>query len=109
MTKALAIKLAKTAPSLIHPSQAGFIPGRNIYDQVWLTKRIIDLAEVEEQNGMIVFLDQEKAYDKIEHDYLWRILDAFKIPESFISTVKSLYSEAHTTVYINGIPSTTPF
>ncbi len=85
------------------------MPGRNIYDQIWLTKCIIDLAEVEEQNGMIVFLDQEKVYDKIEHDYLWRILSAYKIPELFISSVKSLYRDAYTTVYINGVASSTPF
>lgn len=109
MTKALAIKLAWVAPSLIHSNQAGFVPGRNIYDQIWLTKCIIDLAEVEEQNEMIIFLDQEKAYDKIEHDYLWRILSAYKIPELFISSVKSLYSDAYTTVYINGVASSTPF
>ncbi len=30
MTKALAIKLARVAPRLIHLSQAGFVPGRNI-------------------------------------------------------------------------------
>jgi hypothetical protein len=30
MTKALKIKLAKAAPSLIHPAQAGFVPGRQI-------------------------------------------------------------------------------
>ncbi len=109
MTKAPAIKLAKVAPDLIHPSQAGFIPGRNIYDHMWLTKRIVDLAEVEEQNGMIVFLDQEKAYNKIKHDYLWRVLEVFHIPNQFTSTIKALYCEAYTTVYINGILSKTSF
>jgi hypothetical protein len=60
-TKALTIKLAKVAPDLIHPAQAGFVPGRHIYDQIWLTKRIIDLAEATEMQGAIVALDQEKA------------------------------------------------
>jgi hypothetical protein len=69
MTKALTIKLARAAPTLIHPAQAGFVPGRHIYDQIWLTKRVIDLAEATEIHGVIVALDQEKAYDKIEHDY----------------------------------------
>jgi len=31
---------------------------------------MIDYAEVSEQNGVIVALDQEKVYDKIGHDYL---------------------------------------
>jgi hypothetical protein len=60
-TKALTIKLALVAPDLIHPNQAGFVPGRQIRDQIWLTKRVIELAEATERNGVIVALDQEKA------------------------------------------------
>ena len=77
LTKALTIRLAKVATDLIHPDQAGFVPGRQIRDQVWLTKRVIELAEATERNGVIVALDQEKAYDKVEHDYLWRTLESF--------------------------------
>lgn len=69
-TKALAMKLAKVAPSIIHENQAGFIPGRSIFDQVKLSKLMIDYAEATEINGMIVSLDQEKAYDKVSHEYL---------------------------------------
>ena len=31
---------------------------------------VLNYAEATEENGMIVALDQAKAYDKIEHDYL---------------------------------------
>jgi exonuclease III len=108
-TKALTIKLAKVAPDLIHPNQAGFVPGRHIYDQIWLTKRIIELAEASDMCGVIVALDQEKAYDKIEHDYLWRALKSYNIPDEFIDTVKALYSDAYTYVMVNGEKSSTPF
>jgi ribonuclease HI len=108
MTKALSIKLAKIAPSIIHPNQAGFIPGRQIYDQIWLSKLIIHLAEISETNGALA-LDQEKAYDKIKHDYLWRTLRAYGIPEEFIGTVQALYSDAYTTVIINGVKCSLPF
>jgi hypothetical protein len=72
MTKALSLKLAKVAPKIIHEDQAGFVPGRQIYDHIWLSKLIINLAELEDIEGAMVALDQEKAYDKIKHDYLWR-------------------------------------
>ena len=58
-----------------------------------------------EENGAIIALDQEKAYDKIRHDYLWKALDAFNIPQTFTKTVKSLYQHAHTQVAINGVLS----
>ena len=108
-TKALTIKLAKAAPNLIDPAQAGFVPGRHIYDQIWLSKLVINLAEATEHNGAIIALDQEKAYDKIEHEYLWRTLDKFGFPMQFINTVKALYSDAHTYVMVNGEKSPTPF
>ena len=54
---------------------------------------------------MIIALDQEKAYNKICHNYLWETLKTFKIPQTFINTVKSLYQNACTQVAINGILS----
>jgi hypothetical protein len=50
----------------------------------------------------------QKAYDRIRHDYLWETLERFKIPNTFINTVKELYRHAHTRVAINGILSS-PF
>jgi hypothetical protein len=101
-TKALAVKLASVAPDIINKMQAGFVPGRRITDQTRLTRMVLEYAEATETNGMIVALDQEKAYDKIDHEYLWTTLRNFRLPESFIKTVKSLYQSAKTQVMING-------
>jgi hypothetical protein len=56
------------APNLVHPNQAGFMKGRKIEDQVKLAK-FLNYAEAVE-NGIIVALDQEKAYDRINHTYM---------------------------------------
>ncbi|KAF5344335.1 hypothetical protein D9758_013247 [Tetrapyrgos nigripes] len=102
MTKVLAIHLAHAAPHLLHESQAGFVPGRLITDQTKLIRMIMDYTEVTEENGLLVALDQEKAYDKIDHEYLWKTLRKFKLPEAFITTVRHLYNDAHTKVMVNG-------
>jgi ribonuclease HI len=104
-TKALSIRLGSAALGLIHEAQAGFIPGRQISDQTQLIQMVMNHAEAREENGMIVALDQEKAYDKIAHDYLWRVLEGFGLPTKFVSAVKSLYSIAETSVGINGFLS----
>ena len=70
-------------------------------------KVILSYAEVTKEDGTIVTLDQEKAYDKIRHDYLWKTLEAFHLPQPFIWTVKALYCNAHTKVAINGVFSET--
>ena len=58
-----------------------------------------------EENGAIVALDQEKAYDKIDHSYLLDTLRTFHLPDLFIDTVKALYDHARTKVAINGVMS----
>ena len=98
----------KHVPSMIHPNQAGFIPNCSIFDHICLAKSIISYAEAMEIDGSIIALDQEKAYDKICHEYLWETMNHFNLPLPFTNTVKALYQNAHTRVAINGEFST-PF
>ena len=55
--------------------------------------------------GAIVSLDQEKAYDRVMHDFLWKTLDKLNFPPRFTALVRTLYESAHTTVIINGVQS----
>ena len=90
------------APNLVHPNQAGFMKGRKIEDQVKLAKFLLNYAEAVEENGIIVALGQEKAYDRINHTYMLRVLEHMGFPPKFCNTVKSLYTNAETIVMING-------
>ena len=90
LSKSLAVRLADIAPELIHKAQAGFIPGCKIHNHMQLARMMMIWAEENEANGAIVALDQEKAYDKIAHDYLWRVLEQFGVPNIFIDLVQSL-------------------
>jgi hypothetical protein len=105
MTKALALQMIDSVKSMIHKDQAGFIPGRSIFNHIRLTKIMIQYAEIMEQNGAIIALDQEKAYDRITHEYLWKTMEAFNMPEYFRNTIKALYKSAETKVVINGVSS----
>ncbi len=105
LSKALAVRLADVAPGLIHRAQAGFVPGRKIHNHTQLARLMMTWAESKQANGAIVALDQEKAYDKIAHDYLWRVLHKFRIPMSLIRLIQSLYANAETSVMVNGILS----
>nr|GAT43772.1 predicted protein [Mycena chlorophos] len=101
-TRALNNRLSEVAGQLIHKDQTGFVKGRHITDPIYLAIEVLEYAEEELQNGAIVALDQEKAYDKTLHTYLWQTLQRFGIPNLFINTVKSLYRFANTCVIING-------
>lgn len=62
-------------------------------------------TDIMEEDGTIIVLDQEKAYDRIQHTYLFETLETFNLPHMFINTVKNLYKSAYTHVVINGFIS----
>lgn len=100
-TKAISISLVEVVPEVVNRDQAGFIQGRSIFDQVKTTKLVIDYMEQTNRGGAVVALDQEKAYDKILHPYLWVVLEKFEFPPRFIRTMKTLYQGAKTRILIN--------
>jgi len=108
LTKSLSMQLASHIHSLIHQDQTGFIPRCSIFDPIRLSQTICAYADFMEEDGAIVALDQEKAYDKIDHHYLLKTLEKFNLPRRFINTVQSLYRNAETSVIINGVASS-PF
>jgi hypothetical protein len=106
-TKIIANRLRVVAPNLIHYDQAGFMPNRSIYDQTKIVELMIKWCENTGNQGMIVCLDQEKAYDRIDLNYLWQALSAYGFPGPFINRIKNLYSKAATAIRINGFVSET--
>lgn len=56
---------------------------------------------------MLVFLDQEKVYDQISHDFLQKTLTKLKFPTHFRKAIHAMYQNAKTVVIINGAISDT--
>ena len=55
-------------------------------------------------------LDFREAFDRVAHQYLFTILKAYGLQESFIDRIKYMYQDATSTVQINGhIAGTAPF
>ncbi|KAL7828331.1 hypothetical protein SRHO_G00319650, partial [Serrasalmus rhombeus] len=50
----------------------------------------------------LIFLDQEKAFDWVEHGYLWKVLENFGFNPGFIAMIKVLYSDIESVLKVNG-------
>lgn len=50
----------------------------------------------------ILSLDQRKAFDYISHFYLWEVMKAYNMPETFISMIKVLYKKSLVQIKVNG-------
>jgi hypothetical protein len=57
--------------------------GRKITDAIYLAMEVVEHSDEDLQNGIVVALDQEKAYDKTLHNYLWAILKKHSLPDLF--------------------------
>jgi len=59
-------QLKNVLTKLIHPDQKGFVNGRNISEANRMIQDIIQYVDEENEEGVIVFLDQQKTFDRVE-------------------------------------------
>ena len=55
-----------------------------------MVELMIKWCENTKCKGMMVYLDQQNAYDRIDLPYLWKVLETFRFPEPFIDRVRNL-------------------
>lgn len=101
LTKALSNRLRPVLGTIIHHSQTA-IDSRRIDHTVHLLRDLIDLVNKDDIDGALIFLDQEKAFDRVEHDFLFKTMHAFGIGDVFIDWLKVLYGNASTKIKVNG-------
>ena len=102
ITKILAERLKKVLPSIIHADQKGFVKGRNINDANRLLQDIIFFSDKNELDSAIVFLDYEKAFDRVKWSWTLQCLKQFKFGEKFISWIDMVFKNAKTSILTNG-------
>ena len=76
--------------------QAGFRKGRGINDQIANIYWIIEKAREFQKD--ICFIDYTKAFDCVNHNKLWEILEEIEIPDHITCLLRSLYAGQETTV-----------
>ena len=101
LTKLLSMRLLVVLPSIIHETQTA-VYGRRIDNNVNLVRDLIDLANKDGEDAALLFLDQEKAFDRVNHGVLFRTMERFGFGTGFIKWIEIIYSNASTCVDVNG-------
>lgn len=90
-------------------TQATFIPGRDINDNIFIAEVVHSLKQFKSNKcGMVLKIDLEKAYDRIRWDFLWDTLLEVGIPRQLVTVILHYVSSSSLQVLWNGI-STDPF
>ena len=101
LTKILANRLKELLPHIIHYTQT-CVKGRKIDTTIHTVRDLIQLAEQKNLNAAFIFLDQEKAFDRVNHSFLFKVMEKFNIGDNFINWVRLIYQNAKTRILING-------
>lgn len=102
LSKVLNNRLRKSIASIVHQDQTCAIPGRSIQDNIHLIRSIIEhQARTKDPLGIILW-DQEKAFDRINHRYLFAALKAFGFGQGFVDWVALLYANGAFRIRVNG-------
>jgi hypothetical protein len=78
------------------------VEGRSILDNVFIAQKALSWAEESNQDLVLLLLDFEKAFDRIEWGFLFTALEKFGFGDTWIRWVKALYKEASSAVKMNG-------
>ena len=78
--------------------QAGFRKGRGSRDQIASIHWNIDKAREFQKNIFFCFIDYAKAFDCVDHNKLWKILQAMGIPDHLTCLLRNLYASQEATV-----------
>lgn len=98
-------RLSKGRDYDLQHTQYGFRKNRGTADAIHCIRRVIDKGESTNTKTFIVLLDWEKAFDSVTHESIFLALNRFQVPTKLINIIKSLYSNPHLFVEIDGIAS----
>ena len=102
LEKVIANHLMVSMDELISQDQKGFMPGRNISVNIRKIFDIMRFCQDEELETIILSLDFQKCFDKIEICAILGSLSYFGFSDYLISWVKILYQNFHAMVQNNG-------
>ena len=85
----------------ISMNQFGFMPGRSTIEAIFLIRQVMERFREQKKDLHMVFIDLEKAYDKIPRNVMWWALDKHKVPTKYVTLIKDMYHNAVTSVRTN--------
>lgn len=86
---------------IVSETQSGFIKNRHITNNIRLVLDLLDYGDTVQSEALILFLDFYKAFDTIEHTFLFQSLKLFGFGLPFINIVEMLYKDINSSIIVN--------
>ena len=86
---------------LVHPDQAAVIKGRSIQNHNHYIRDIISLAKLRGDHSCILSIDQQKAFDRVSHEWIFKVLKENNFGPNFLKWISILNDGATSKILLN--------
>ena len=100
-SKVLSLQLSKVLEFIVDPDQTCSVPGRRITSNLHVLRDVLDYIDRTNETGILVSLDQEKAFDRVNRTFLLNLLSRFSFGPSFCFWINTLYNGANMRIIVN--------